>query len=276
MLQRSVEWSTLYMVEVRIEMEIAVLFSGRKESVYATYIAQQWGWRVAALATLAPVGRTPQQYLDRSTVGFSSLLAEAMSSPIIVGARTGDQRFDLHRLLTPLAAAGLDGVVCGAVRSDEYKSHFEHVCTSLELKSFVPLWQKNPRQILDEMFAAGFSILLSGVRGNGEERRFLGTFLDPDRLDRLTMLSRPFQHHLSGATPVGAFSTTVLDGPVFRRAVEIDESERVWDGKRGEYRILDAHLVEKGAASYRSSRSKREDGATTDILGPETHPSRCG
>ena len=77
----------------------ASLFSGGKDSAYATYIAQQTAWTVRHMVTVVPVEGS--MMFHHPNVGLAPLLAEAMGIPhVSVGSGEGEGeevRVALHR-----------------------------------------------------------------------------------------------------------------------------------------------------------------------------------
>ena len=224
---------------------MAVLFSGGKDSTYATWIAQHQGWDVECLVSVEPKGVESLMF-HFPNVRWTEIQAEAMGLPHrtieagqeeLVALRDGLER--------TREALGIDGVVTGAVASDYQKSRIDQICDTLGLKSFAPLWHKDPRTLVNDLKSAGFKIILSGVGAAGLDVSWLGKELTDDRWLMLERLSRKHGIHLTGEG--GEYETFVIDAPNFERRVSVDETANRWDGQSGYLIIERARLQHKSA-----------------------------
>jgi len=57
----------------------------------------------------------------------------------------------------------ISGLVTGAVASDYQKTRFDNMCDAIGLKTYSPLWHKNPRLLVDDLKKSGFRIILTAV-----------------------------------------------------------------------------------------------------------------
>jgi predicted ATP pyrophosphatase (TIGR00289 family) len=134
-------------------------------------------------------------------------------------------------------------VVTGAVASDYQKSRIDHICDSLSLRSFAPLWHKDPKVIINDLKAAGFKIIVSGVAAAGLDGSWLGQELTEKRWAELESLSKRHGFHLTGEG--GEYESFVLDAPHFNRRVLVEKTRTEWDGQSGYLVIEKASLRDK-------------------------------
>ena len=226
-------------------MKVAVLFSGGKDSTYATWIAQHQGWNVEALVSVLPMGVESLMF-HFPNVHWTRIQAEAMGlshRTIDVGR---DELLSLQDGLRKLAdQLGIEGVVTGAVASDYQKSRIDQICDTLGLKSFAPLWRKDPKILVNDLISSGFRIILSGVGAAGLNESWLGQELTDQRWALLEKVSRKHGIHLTGEG--GEYETFVIDAPNFERRVSVDKTVNRWDGQSGYLVIEQASLVYKSA-----------------------------
>src|SRR5437879_2249516 len=98
-------------------------------------------------------------------VRWTKIQAEAMGLPHRTIEAGQDELSGLRQGLDETREAlGIDGVVTGAVASDYQKSRIDQICETLGLKSFAPLWRKDPKVLVNGLICSGFRIILSGVR----------------------------------------------------------------------------------------------------------------
>ncbi len=221
------------------------LFSGGKDSSWALYRALETDLDVARLITVHPEGDSYMYHVPATHL--ASLAAESIGIPLVdvepedFGAAAasesgeqGDTELEpLEAALADLAAdldGGLAGVTAGAVESEYQTSRIEAMAERLGCEVFAPLWQRDPRELADEMLAAGFEITIVQVAAYGLDESWLGRTLDREALDELEALNDEYGVHVLGEG--GEFETFVTDGPHMSRPIEL-EYDTVWNGDRG-------------------------------------------
>lgn len=224
-------------------MKVAVLFSGGKDSTYATWIAQHQGWDVEALVSIVPKSVESLMF-HFPNVHWTKIQAEAMSLPHRTIKSGPDELLSLQKGLHGIQGElGVDGVVTGAVASDYQKSRIDQVCDTLGLKSFAPLWRKDPKILVNDLRSSGFRMILSGVGAAGLDESWLGEELTTQRWALLEKMSRKHGIHLTGEG--GEYETFVIDAPNFQKRVSVDKTVKRWDGQSGHLIIERARLEGK-------------------------------
>lgn len=224
-------------------MKVAVLYSGGKDSTYATWIAQHQGWDIATLVSVLPKN-VESMLFHYPDVQWTKLQAQALELPHIVVEAKDDELASLKEALEE-AKEGLriNGVITGAVASDYQKSRIDRICDDLELKSFAPLWHKDPRRLVDDLKLLGFTILMIGVGAGGLDESWIGKELTEERWAMLETLSMKHGIHLTGEG--GEYETLVVDAPMFKKRIQIEKGHNRWDGESGHYVIESAMLRDK-------------------------------
>ena len=226
-------------------MKVAVLFSGGKDSTYATWIAEHQGWDVEALVSVLPKGVESLMF-HFPNVRWTRIQAEAMGLPHRTIEAGKVELLSLQEGLGKIRVElGVEGVVTGAVASDYQKSRIDQICDRLGLKSFAPLWRKDPKILVNDLKTAGFKIIISGVGAAGLDESWLGQELTDERWAMLERLSRKHGIHLTGEG--GEYETFVIDAPHFERRVSVDKTASRWDGQSGYLIIERARLQHKSA-----------------------------
>ena len=224
-------------------MRVAVLYSGGKDSTYATWIAQHQGWDIATLISILP-RNVESMMFHFPNVEWTKLQAQALELPHHSLEAKNDELFSLKEGLAQVKEdLGINGVVTGAVASDYQKSRIDRLCEDLGLKSFAPLWHKDPRRLVEDLKSLGFKIMMIGVGAGGLDESWLGKELADDRWAMLEALSVKHGIHLTGEG--GEYETLVLDAPMFRKRVQVVKGHTQWDGDSGHYVIDSAVLRDK-------------------------------
>jgi diphthine-ammonia ligase len=226
-------------------MKAAVLFSGGKDSTMAVYQAMQMGWAVKYLVSF--ISENPESYMfHTSNIHLTELAAEAMEIPLIQARTPGvkeKELDDLKNVLSDLKERGVEAVFSGALASSYQKSRIDRICADLSLQSIAPLWHKDPYQYMEEIIELEFDTILVSVSAYGLDESWLGKKIDDDLLDELLKIREKYGIHL--AFEGGEAETLVLDCPLFKKRIEIRETEKLWEGDSGYINIKKALLVDK-------------------------------
>lgn len=226
-------------------MRLAVLFSGGKDSIYATFLALRRD-RVKYLITMLPESEESWMF-HHPCIELTSLQAEALGIEQIKQKTSGEKEKELISLENVLGNVReeIDGVVSGAVASNYQKNRIDEICRKLRLESIAPLWQKNPEQMLREQVQAGFEIIITAVAADGFDKSWIGRKIDAKCVDDLVEFNNKFGISIAGEG--GEFETFVCDCPIFKKRVDILDSEIVWDEKTnsGKMIVKNAKLADK-------------------------------
>ncbi len=223
-------------------MKLAALFSGGKDSAFAIYIAQQYGWEITHLITL--VSRSQESYMFHvPNIHLTEVLAEAMNIPLVKQETAGEKEEELEDLKETLSVPGIDGVLTGAIASDYQWSRINRVSHDLNLRVFSPLWRKDHAMLVKDMIDAGFEIMIVGVYAYGLDEKWLGRILDRDAFKELLALRE--KYGISPAGEGGEFETLVLNAPYFKKRLVIEEMEKEWHRDSGSVRVKRVRLEGK-------------------------------
>ncbi|MFC4356650.1 diphthine--ammonia ligase [Halobium salinum] len=230
------------------------LFSGGKDSSWALYRALESDLNVSRLLTVHPDGDSYMYHVPHTRL--ARLVAESVGIELVEvepndfeAESTVDSSAQGDAELEPLEAAlrdlqeepdiDLAGVTAGAVESEFQTSRIEGMCERLDIDLFAPLWQRDPRELGEEMLDDGFEILVVQVAAAGLDESWLGRTLDREALDELTALHEEYGVHVLGEG--GEFETLVVDGPHMSRRLDV-AYDTVWEGTRGYVEVTDARL----------------------------------
>ena len=224
-------------------LRVAVLFSGGKDSAYATWVGQHQGWDVS-LVTVKPSSPDSRMF-HYPNVEWTHLQAQAMGLAHEVVEMTGtDEIGDLQHALGRMKSRHeISGLVTGAVASDYQKTRFDNMCDAVGMKSYAPLWHKSPKLLVEDFKKSGFRIILIAVAAKGLDESWLGRELTEIEWSRLEGLSKIHGIHLTGEG--GEYESFVLDAPHFSKRIEIEKTRKEWRGDSGRLVIEEASLRDK-------------------------------
>ncbi|MDO8481043.1 MAG: diphthine--ammonia ligase, partial [Nanoarchaeota archaeon] len=228
-------------------VKLAALWSGGKDSAFAAYVMTLQNYELSCLVTLKSTN--PDSYMFHTpNIDIAPLHAEAMGIPLILQETAGEKEKELEDLEKALQQAKeqyrVEGVVTGALFSNYQRDRIEGVCDKLGLKIFAPLWHMDQEKELRLLLDRGFSIMLSSVAAQGLDASLLGRKLTQKDVDALVRIAK--KHGINVAGEGGETESLVLDCPLFKKRVEIVESEIVKESEHSaQFIVKKAVLVEK-------------------------------
>jgi len=226
-------------------MKLGVLFSGGKDSTLALHMAKEKE-QVVCLITL--LSRNPESYMFHTpNINMTKLQAQALDLPLVEEPTEGKKEDELKDLENAIYKAitefRIDGIVTGAVESVYQASRIQRICHSLGIWCFNPLWKKNQKALLEDLLKRRFDVLVSGIFAYPLDEKWLGKQLDTEMIQKLMSLQQ--QYGISPSGEGGEIETTVLDAPLFKKRVEIEDFETEARGNSGVFKIKKARLVPK-------------------------------
>jgi diphthine-ammonia ligase len=224
---------------------VGALWSGGKDSTYAAWLATKKD-ELACLVTLIPESESSYMF-HYPNLRWTGLQAEAMGVPQLTKQTAGIKEEELEDLKEALSEGakrfGLAGIYTGALASVYQKSRVEGICEELRLECISPLWGVDPEVHLRRLVKDGFVVLVVSVSALGLDRDWLGRTLDDTAITELVALGKKFKFNVG--LEGGEGETFVLDSPLFKEKVEVQESTVHWRGDSGYLQIDKARLVRK-------------------------------
>ena len=226
-------------------MKLGVLFSGGKDSTLALHLAAE---KEEETCLITLVSKNPESYMFHTpNIKITSLQANALGLPLVsveTEGRKEEELVDLERSISDAKSKfNLEGIVTGAVESVYQASRVQRICNRLNLWSFNPLWKRDQRKLLETIVEKKFRVIISGVFAYPLDEKWLGKQIDTEIVERLVELQG--QYSISPSGEGGEIETTVLDAPLFKKRIEVAESNIDWQGNCGLFRIKQARLVPK-------------------------------
>jgi len=226
---------------------VAVLYSGGKDSTYALHIAWLKGFKVTNLVILAP-RRSDSWMFHVPNISWATLQARAMGLPYVLQPTSGIKEQELEDLRKALEISieryNIEGVFAGALLSDYQRMRIAAVCEDLGLRSYTPLWRKDPERYLRELVSMGIRFVITRIAAPGLPKSLLGKIVDEALAERIIELSRRYSFNPSFEG--GEAETFVVDAPLFKRRIVIrDHLIREISEYEAELVIRSASLEEK-------------------------------
>ncbi|MDK2870272.1 MAG: diphthine-ammonia ligase [Pyrococcus sp.] len=224
--------------------DVAVLYSGGKDSNYALYWAIKNRFSVKFLVTM--VSENEESYMYHTiNANLTDLQARALGIPLVKGFTQGEKEKEVEDLKRVLSGLKIQGVVAGALASEYQRRRIEKVAKELGLEVYTPAWGRDAIEYIRELLSLGFKIMVVGVFAYGLDESWLGRIIDEKAIEELVTLNRKYNVHVAGEG--GEFETFVLDMPLFRYRIVVDKTKKVWEHctSSGKLIIEKAHLEPK-------------------------------
>ena len=226
-------------------MRLGVLFSGGKDSTYALHLAAQ---KEEVVCLITVVSKNPESYMFHTpNIDITALQAEALGLPIVSVVTEGRKEEELADLEKAIAEAKtqfkIEGVVTGAVESVYQASRVQRICNKLGVWCFNPLWKHDQKALLEALLEKNFQVIISGIFAYPLDESWLGKQLDAKMIQKLVDLQQKYGISPSGEG--GEIETTVLDAPMFKKKIEIQDFAVSAKGNSGVFTIKRAGLVTK-------------------------------
>ena len=226
-------------------MNVAVLFSGGKDSTMAVYAALDAKEDVRYLLSMK--SRNDESYMFHvPNIHVTDLLAEALDIPIMSVETDGIKEEELEDLRTAfenLKDLGVEAIYTGALYSVYQKSRIEKLGSEVGLEIISPYWHVDELEYMRKIVSLGFKIMICGVAAWGLDESWLGRIIDDETIDELVRLNE--KYHVDIAFEGGEAETLAIDGPIFKKRLEILKYKKEWHLDSGVYIIEDATLQEK-------------------------------
>ncbi|MFH1127482.1 MAG: diphthine--ammonia ligase [archaeon] len=226
-------------------MRLGALFSGGKDSCYAIYKAMQ---KEDVVCLISIISRNKESYMFHTpNIGLTKMQAKALGLPLVMRVTEGVKEDELTDLKDAINDAKerykIEGIITGAIASVYQSTRIQKICDELGLLCFNPLWQKDQVALLNELVENRFKVMITGVFAYGLDEGWLGRMIDEETIKELVKLKDKYQMNPAGEG--GEIETTVLDAPIFKKRVEILDSEKKASGNSGILVIKKARLVAK-------------------------------
>ena len=217
-------------------MKVIVSWSGGKDSCFACYAALARGYEVAHL-----VNFVSRQFGRVSFHGIRAHLiyrqAQAIGIPLVQHKVPPDMALyeqTFKQAVLALKRNGVEGMVFGDINLQEHRDWVERICGELEITPLLPLWGMAPERVLSDFIERGFEAVIASAKADIFDEGWLGRRLDRSFLFDVKKLGQGKELDICGEQ--GEYHTLVVDGPLFRKRVQVTYGVRV---QRHGYWFLD-------------------------------------
>ena len=202
-------------------MKLGVLFSGGKDSCYATYLAKKHKHEISCLISL--ISENKESYMFHTpSIEKTKQQAKVMNIPLLIQKTKGEKEKELKDLEKAIKRAKekykIKGIVTGALYSVYQASRIQKICDKLNLKCLNPLWHKDEIEYLKELIDNQFKIIILGVFAYPLNQSWLGKIINNKFIEEVKQLQEKYEIHPAGEG--GEFETFVINCPLFKEELK--------------------------------------------------------
>jgi len=196
-------------------------WSGGKDSCFACYLALGEGYKISNLVNF--ISREFKRVSFHGTEArLIQLQSQAVGIPLLQKQTTWEgYEAEFKEAVRSLLSQGIKGMVFGDIYNDQHLAWVERVCGELGIESIEPLWNKDTEKIFTDFIDAGFEAVIVSAQAELIDRDWVGRRLDRNFMKYL----KSKKIDLCGEN--GEYHTLVVNGPLFKRRIEIIESKTI-------------------------------------------------
>lgn len=226
-------------------MNVAVLYSGGKDSSRAIEHCLSKGWTIKYLASVKPT-RTDCYLFHFATVEVTKDLAKIMGvKHVFVTCDVADPVKEAEIIKEIAKKNPVDALVLGGTGLQETQiKSIRDAVFELGVEVFATHTGEDHGMLVEDMIRRGYDIRVTQVAADGLGAEWLGRQLTMENFEKLKALSEKFGFHIGAEG--GHYDTLVVDAPFLSKRLEISESEKVMEGEYEGYLVVKrVSVVEK-------------------------------
>ncbi len=220
-------------------------WSGGKDSCLAYYKAIKAGYKIKHLLNFVSreSGRCCFHGIEKDLI---KLQAEMVGIPLTQKEVTADmQEYEKEFKAAVSGFKDIEAMVFGDIYLLDQMNWVERVCKEIGIRPIEPLWGIPTEEIVRDFIALGFKAIVVSCQAKLFGKEFIGRLIDNDFLNELK------KQNICPCGENGEFHTLVIDGVIFKKRIEIEESETELKKGFWEYYFLNIkryRAIEKGDA----------------------------
>lgn len=227
-------------------MRMLSLFSGGKDSLFATYLAMREGHEVVCLLSLESE-RDDSYMFHVPNISLTSFQAKAIGIPLVRKSVKGEKEKEVKELQDIIGEfvknKEIDGIITGAIESNYQRERIQKIADYYGISHYAPLWKTDTNEYMISLIKNGFKAVIVSVSALGLDESFLGRVIDEEILEKLKLLNKKYGVHIAGEG--GEYETFVTDAPIFKKKLKIEKSRKIIENLNGVLVIESISLEDK-------------------------------
>ena len=198
-------------------------WSGGKDSCLACYKAMLQGYQVDYLLNFIS-SDSKRGCFHGIESGLMKLQAESIGIQLIQKEVTADMKKyeeEFKDAVRALAGNEIKEMVFGDIFLLDHVNWIERVCGDIGITPVEPLWNNKPEDIVNEFLDSGFEAVIVSAQAEKLGKEFIGRHIDKKLICELK------ERRVCPCGENGEFHTLVIDGPIFKKRIEITKAEPI-------------------------------------------------
>lgn len=206
---------------------VAIMYSGGKDSTYAIAHAMEKGWNIQYLLSIKPT-RKDCFLFHFATVEHTPIQADIFGIPHhLLSCDVADPKQEAAIVKSFVENHPVDAVLLGGTGLQETQLRsIQQALHPLHIEVFAAHAEHDHDTIMEEMINKGYEIMVTQVASDGLPK-WLGSTLTKENFQELKKEAKQFGFHIGFEG--GYADTFVLDGPIFKKKIVVDKFEKVMD-----------------------------------------------
>jgi diphthine-ammonia ligase len=173
---------------------------------------------------------------------LNSWLLKLVSETLEIPAVTTEK--DMKSIRKSLQKLKANMIISGVTVTPEHMDWYREICDPIHVKHYAPLWGKKPLAALSEIESLGFQTIIIEVDASwGSHVSWIGKEIDEPLIREMEKLEKEQKINPSGE--LGAYHTFVLDCPLYKKKINIIDSEIIQENSKRYFVIKNANLQSK-------------------------------
>lgn len=213
-----------------------VSWSGGKDCCLSAYYASRQGMIIKYLLNM--VTQDEQRSCSHWMASqWIRLQADAMEIPLLQYPTTVDNYASVFvNALHHLKNEGVSTGIFGDIDFGPHLEWIENICVPSGITPVLPLWNEDQNKVIKDFIELDFKAKIVATKADILGQEWLGRIVDKEFVKEL----RDMNTDITPCGEAGEFHTLVVDGPLFKKRLDIVDAANV---KRGEHWFLDIKKV---------------------------------
>ena len=218
-----------------------VSWSCGKDCCQAAYKAVQQGFQIVCLLNMVTNDKR-RSCSHGLPARWIRLQAKAMELPLVQQPTTSSNYEAIYSAsLAKLKSTGVNYGIFGDIDFEPHREWITRVCSSVNVMPVLPLWQEHQEDIARSFIDMGFEAVVVAARSDLMGPEWLGRKFDAAFLKELSV----YDDEISPCGEAGEFHTLVVDGPLFKKRLEIRRATKEKRNNHWFLKIAECELLEK-------------------------------
>lgn len=202
-------------------------FSGGKDSTLALYRMIKKGYTPIGILTTIKKDKS-KSWTHGITNKLLEQVSESLDIPLMkVECDISEYEHEFEKALLKAKNMGASLCVFGDIDIQDHQDWDINRCKNTGLEAVFPLWQEDREELVYEFIDSGFKTIIKTVNLNNMGSEFLGKILTKDVVIDIKETGS------DACGENGEYHTFVIDGPIFKKAIEFKNNGIIIDNDYG-------------------------------------------